>query len=74
MMFFGLFKKRENNGIFSIKRTWGGLIMSGNVKLPHTCPKCGVVAKTAKELQEKFGFRTTSDKTATNQSWCKNCR
>ena len=48
--------------------------MSGNVKLPHTCPKCEVVAKTAKELQEKFGFRTTSDKTATNQSWCKNCR
>ncbi|WP_165773146.1 hypothetical protein [Conservatibacter flavescens] len=48
--------------------------MSGTIKLPHTCPKCGEVAKTAAELQEKFGIRTTSDKVATNQSWCKKCR
>ncbi len=48
--------------------------MSGSIHLPHTCPKCGTVARTAQELQEKFGYRTTSPGTATNQSWCKSCR
>lgn len=48
--------------------------MSGIIKLPDTCPKCGETAKTAPELEQKFGFRTTSPNTATNQSYCKKCR
>ena len=48
--------------------------MSGSIKLPHTCPKCGEVARTAQELQQKFGYRTTSPSVATNQSYCKKCR
>lgn len=48
--------------------------MSGSIKLPHTCPKCGDKAHTAQELQQKFGYRTTSPNTATNQSYCKKCR
>jgi hypothetical protein len=48
--------------------------MSGTIKLPHICPKCGVKATTAQELQEKFGYRTTSPSSVTNQSWCKKCR
>lgn len=49
--------------------------MSGQIHLPHTCPKCKqTTANTAKELSEKFGYRTTSPGTATNQSYCKKCR
>lgn len=48
--------------------------MSGTIKLPHKCPKCGETANTAQELQAKFGYRTTSPNSATNQSYCKKCR
>ena len=48
--------------------------MSGSIKLPHTCPKCGEVARTAQELQQKFWYRTTSPGVATNQSYFKKCR
>ena len=48
--------------------------MAGNIRLPHICPRCGVVAKTAQELQEKFGYRNTPQNSATNQSWCRKCR
>lgn len=48
--------------------------MSGSIKLPHTCPKCGETAKNAQELAEKFGYRTTTPNTVTNQSYCKKCR
>lgn len=48
--------------------------MSGNIKLPHKCPKCGEIARNSQELQQKFGYRTTNYNTATNQSWCKKCR
>lgn len=48
--------------------------MSGTIKLPHICPQCKKIANTAVELEEKFGFRTTSPNSATNQSWCKECR
>ena len=50
-----------------------GEIMSGKINLPHSCPKCGKPAKTAVELDEKFGYRTINGN-ATNQSWCKECR
>lgn len=48
--------------------------MAGKITLPHTCPKCGVVAKTEPELQEIFGYRTEEDGGVTNQSQCKKCR
>ncbi|MBB5152292.1 hypothetical protein [Histophilus somni] len=48
--------------------------MSGSIKLPHVCPKCGEKAKTALELQEKFGYRTIPSNKVTNQSYCKKCR
>lgn len=47
--------------------------MSGKIVLPHTCPKCGVVAKTESELQSIFGYRV-KDGGVTNQSQCKKCR
>ena len=47
--------------------------MSGKINLPHSCPKCEETAKTAVELDEKFGYRTINGN-ATNQSWCKKCR
>ena len=47
--------------------------MSGSIKLPHKCPKCGVTATTAAELKLIFGFRTVNGK-ATNQSQCMKCR
>lgn len=47
--------------------------MSGKIKLPHTCPKCGYEAKTLLDLIKKFGLRT-KDGGATNQSQCKKCR
>ena len=47
--------------------------MSGKIKLPHTCPKCGTVATTEAELKKKFGYRT-KDGGVTNQSYCKKCR
>lgn len=48
-------------------------VMSGKIKLPHSCPKCGKTAKTTKELEELFGFRQ-KDGGVTNQSQCKDCR
>lgn len=45
-----------------------------SIKLPHVCPNCGKVAKTKKELEEKFGFRTVEGKKIIAQSWCKKCR
>lgn len=48
--------------------------MSGTIKLPHTCPNCKrASATTAKELEDKFGYRTLSSG-ASNQSWCRDCR
>ncbi|SMF44102.1 hypothetical protein [Desulfovibrio gilichinskyi] len=47
--------------------------MSGKIDLPHKCPKCGKVAKTQKELEDKFGYRTKNEG-ITNQSHCKECR
>lgn len=48
--------------------------MSGSVNLPHTCPHCKkTIARTYKELDEKFGFRNIPNGT-TNQSWCRECR
>jgi hypothetical protein len=48
--------------------------MVGTIKLPHTCPHCKkTTAKTAVELEEKFGYRTLPSG-ATNQSWCIMCR
>lgn len=48
--------------------------MGGKINLPHKCPKCGVEAKTKKELDALFGTRQTSATSMTNQSWCKKCR
>ncbi|WP_192930260.1 hypothetical protein [Alkaliphilus pronyensis] len=48
--------------------------MSGSIKLPHTCPKCGKTAYTKEELERYFGFRQMNPTTLTNQSWCKECR
>ncbi|MGI2900863.1 hypothetical protein [Shewanella algae] len=47
--------------------------MSGKIRLPHKCPKCGVEAKTEQELEKIFGYRT-KDGGVTNQSQCKKCR
>jgi len=48
--------------------------MAGKIKLPHTCPKCReAIAKTEKELEDIFGYRT-KDGGVTNQSQCKKCR
>jgi len=47
--------------------------MSGKINLPHSCPKCGITAKTAVELAEIFGYRTVNGN-VTNQSQCKKCR
>lgn len=47
--------------------------MAGKINLPHTCPKCGVIAKTESELKQVFGYRT-KDEGVTNQSQCKKCR
>lgn len=47
--------------------------MSGKIVLPHKCPKCGIKAKTASELEKIFGYRT-KDGGVTNQSQCKKCR
>lgn len=47
--------------------------MTGKINLPHTCPKCGVIAKTESELKQVFGYRT-KDEGVTNQSQCKKCR
>jgi len=47
--------------------------MSGKINLPHKCPKCGVVANSAVELDKLFGFRTVNGN-VTNQSQCKKCR
>ncbi len=48
--------------------------MGGSIRLPHICPKCRqITAKSAQELEEKFGYRTLGGN-ATNQSWCKKCR
>lgn len=47
--------------------------MSVKMSLPHKCPKCGVVARTAAELETIFGYRNQKSG-ATNQSQCKKCR
>lgn len=47
--------------------------MSGKITLPHKCPKCGVTARTAAELETIFGYRNLKGG-ATNQSQCKKCR
>ncbi len=47
--------------------------MSGTVKLPHKCPKCGKTATTHQELDSLFGYRNMP-KGVSNQSWCKECR
>jgi predicted nucleic-acid-binding Zn-ribbon protein len=47
--------------------------MSGKISLPHKCPKCGVTARTAAELETIFGYRNLKGG-ATNQSQCKKCR
>jgi hypothetical protein len=47
--------------------------MSGTVKLPHECPKCGKTATIHEELDRLFGYRNMS-KGVSNQSWCKECR
>lgn len=47
--------------------------MSGKIKLPHKCPKCGRIATTEAELKAMFGLRT-KDGGLTNQSQCKTCR
>jgi hypothetical protein len=49
--------------------------MPGSIKLPHTCPKCKeTTAKTHQELEKLFGFRNLSPSSASNQSWCRDCR
>lgn len=48
--------------------------MAGSIQLPHSCPRCGETAKTWQELEQKFGFRNTSETKTTNQSWCRECR
>lgn len=47
--------------------------MAGKIILPHRCPKCGVEAKTEKELESLFGYRNIGGG-LTNQSHCKKCR
>ncbi|MBL1384234.1 MAG: hypothetical protein COA35_006030 [Colwellia sp.] len=47
--------------------------MSGKIKLPHHCPKCGKPAHTLKELETLFGMRQVEGG-LTNQSYCRECR
>lgn len=47
---------------------------SGAIKLPHKCPKCGKVANSHQELEDKFGFRNMGNGTMRAQSQCKVCR
>ena len=53
--------------------------MSGSIKLPHACPKCGKVARNQEELLEFFGKNRTvpnkaNPRSITNQSYCISCR
>lgn len=44
-----------------------------SVQLPHQCPRCGVLALSFNEIDDKFGFRNI-DGRISSQSWCRNCR
>lgn len=48
--------------------------MAGKINLPHVCPSCKKEARTYQELEAKFGFRNLNSESATNQSWCRDCR
>ena len=48
--------------------------MGGKINLSHTCPSCGKLANTAKELLDYFGYRNMPNNTVRNQSHCKECR
>lgn len=43
------------------------------IKLPHTCPKCGIRANTYQDLDQLFGFRHITSGVRP-QSWCRGCR
>ena len=43
------------------------------IKLPHTCPKCGILANTYQNLDQLFGFRNITNGVRP-QSWCRGCR
>lgn len=43
------------------------------IKLPHTCPKCGMQANTYQDLEQFFGFRNITNGVS-HQSWCRACR
>lgn len=43
------------------------------IKLPHTCPKCGVRSNTYQDLDRLFGFRNITNGVRP-QSWCRGCR
>lgn len=43
------------------------------IKLPHTCPKCGIRANTYQGLEQLFGFRKITNGVR-HQSWCRGCR
>lgn len=43
------------------------------IKLPHTCPQCGIRANTYRDLDQLFGFRHITNGVRP-QSWCRGCR
>ncbi len=48
---------------------------SGQITLPHICPKCKIeIAIDYQELEKKFGFRNIDQASMRNQSWCRECR
>ncbi len=44
-----------------------------NIRLPHTCPRCGQTASSFEQLDENFGVRNIEGRIS-SQSWCRKCR
>ena len=57
-----------------INLTKGENMSLNSISLPHTCPKCKIVAHNRDELEKLFGLRQMNEKSIREQSWCKKCR
>lgn len=44
-----------------------------NIQVPHKCSRCGLIASTFEEIDNKFGVRSIQGRIS-SQSWCRNCR
>lgn len=44
-----------------------------SIQFPHQCPRCGQIASSFEEIDDKFGLRNIQGRIS-SQSWCRNCR